>query len=242
MSTREGMRPADIRDARKMNLYPSVTTIIALLDKPGLDSWRVEQGIKAARDDIFARDRLEEDAGDFWVKEVAKASEEYVNWTADFGTELHQGVSHYVRGIPHIGRIEVDVVLQPFCDWLSEHFVAEQTERTFVNPTLGYAGQLDLLGVYDGQRCITDIKTQDFIDVQKAQFHEEYPLQLAGYALGVEEPELPRFSFVVSRSTPGLVAVKQWRDTERDNECWLKLLALWKVWKGYDVGTNKEER
>ena len=31
------MRPTTLRDARKLNLYPSVTTIIRLMDAPGLD-------------------------------------------------------------------------------------------------------------------------------------------------------------------------------------------------------------
>ena len=43
-----GLRPVTLRDARKSGAYPSVTNIISVLAKPGLDAWRVEQGILAA--------------------------------------------------------------------------------------------------------------------------------------------------------------------------------------------------
>ena len=35
---KKGMRSTTIRDARKLNLVPSVTTILQVMDKPGLRS------------------------------------------------------------------------------------------------------------------------------------------------------------------------------------------------------------
>ncbi len=47
-------RPVRIADARKMGLFPSVTTILKVLDKPALQNWRSEQVAAAAM--RFVRD------------------------------------------------------------------------------------------------------------------------------------------------------------------------------------------
>ena len=38
-----GMRKTDIRDARKVNAVPSVTTILSVLAKPQLEAWKINQ-------------------------------------------------------------------------------------------------------------------------------------------------------------------------------------------------------
>ena len=43
-----GMRSATLRDARKVNAFPSVTNILGVLAKPALDAWKQEQAILAA--------------------------------------------------------------------------------------------------------------------------------------------------------------------------------------------------
>lgn len=44
----KGTRPTNLRDARKLGLYPSVTNILSVLAKPGLNAWKQEQAILAA--------------------------------------------------------------------------------------------------------------------------------------------------------------------------------------------------
>ncbi len=41
-------RNTTLRDARKLNLVPSVTTIIGIAAKPALENWKVDQAILAA--------------------------------------------------------------------------------------------------------------------------------------------------------------------------------------------------
>ena len=38
-------RNTNLRDARKLNLVPSVTTILDVAAKPGLVNWQINQGI-----------------------------------------------------------------------------------------------------------------------------------------------------------------------------------------------------
>ena len=41
-------RPTTLRDARKMDLVPSVTTILKVAAKPGLEQWKLEQMLLSA--------------------------------------------------------------------------------------------------------------------------------------------------------------------------------------------------
>ena len=57
-----GMRATTLRDARKLNLIPSVTTIMSCAAKPGLEAWKLNQMLLAAltlprRDDESCADR-----------------------------------------------------------------------------------------------------------------------------------------------------------------------------------------
>ena len=42
------MRRVTLRDARKLNLVPSVTTITGVISKPQLEAWKIEQAILAS--------------------------------------------------------------------------------------------------------------------------------------------------------------------------------------------------
>ena len=44
----KGTRPTSLRDARKLGLFPSVTNVLSILAKPGLEAWKQEQAILAA--------------------------------------------------------------------------------------------------------------------------------------------------------------------------------------------------
>ena len=42
----EGMRPTDVRDAKRLGLLPSVTNILGGLAKPGIDAWKRNQLVR----------------------------------------------------------------------------------------------------------------------------------------------------------------------------------------------------
>ena len=67
-------RPVTLRDARKTLALPSVTNLLGILAKPGLDAWKVEQGIIAAL--TLPRDPAE--PLDQFAKRVAIDSKEQV--------------------------------------------------------------------------------------------------------------------------------------------------------------------
>ena len=42
----DGMRKPTIADARKLKLLPSVTSILKVIDKPALTTWKIEQACR----------------------------------------------------------------------------------------------------------------------------------------------------------------------------------------------------
>jgi hypothetical protein len=55
MTSKEGLRPVTIRDVRRLwkdgtFVVPSVTTILNIYDKSGLNNWRIDQHLNQAYD------------------------------------------------------------------------------------------------------------------------------------------------------------------------------------------------
>ena len=249
MTTKEGNRPPTITDARKLGLLPSVTSILKLLDKPMLNQWRVEQAAKAA----FKSPPLPDERQEDFVSTIILQSEEYTTYAADFGTAIHAGIQFYLRQTrfgeqkkwPATHMFAASIV-EPFIDWLEgQGFACIKAEHSFASE-LGWGGTADLLGTYKSEPCIVDFKTQSFESavapykgLGRPSFYEpDYPLQLAGYALGTGMVEALRISVVISREVPGLATMKIWEDNARWDATYLHLWELWKKikdWKDINV-------
>lgn len=238
-SMRDGMRPATLADARKHypDWKPSTTGILGERDKPQLNDWRVGEGIKVAlgmgvtevTDEVLAA--------------VKRQSEEYRDWAASFGTAVHDGIAtaFKLNGWVMSPLLGVDEIVEGFIKWAEANaLVVNESELSF-SSSLGWGGTIDGLGTYWGEPGLFDWKTQDYGAIgdknQKAVFYDpEWPLQMASYDIGWREagehPEsfqpLPRISFVISRTVPGLVTAKQWPDPERYDAGWL---SLWEHWQ-----------
>lgn len=232
-------RSTTLRDARKMGLYPSVTTIISLLDKPGLRLWQTQEAVRAAlvygKPATFELETLEQR-----VQHIIEASHEKVEQAADFGSEVHLGLSWYLLGVADSfvpTTPERSAVVRQFWEWYtsSGELELERSEHSFVSPA-GFAGTVDFLGLYRGQPVIADFKTQEFERVQDARYYDEHAFQLAGYAVGTGEQHRQRLSIVLSRTVPGLIATKLWpiEEAPRWDAAFELLFALWKLVKNYD--------
>lgn len=235
MTTRDGMRPFDLRDARKVGASPSVTTVIATIDKPGLRTWIRNRDIETALrlpTLIGVEDKIQR------VKDEADA---YVKWSAEFGSQVHLGISLHLQDLavdPGQVMHGVDEIVRAFKLWYrTSGLVCERSEHSFISE-LGFAGTIDFLGTFQGDPCIADFKTQDFDDPKDANLYDEHWLQLAGYAVGTEQRHHKRLSVIISRSTPGLVKLHLWptKDYERHDAAWLSLWEFWQHLKNYYPG------
>ena len=81
-------RNTTLRDARELNLIPSVTTILNVAAKPGLTAWLQEQAILAA----LTLPRDEDEPESVWLKRVVQDSKQQGKDAADKGTEIHEAI------------------------------------------------------------------------------------------------------------------------------------------------------
>lgn len=243
---RTGFRDASLADAREHGWFPSVTTVLQILSKPGLVRWQVNKGIETALNLALPMDK-QAGYSTSVIEDIRKASEEYVEWAADFGTAVHFYVNRTLAGrnileIPPMfpGAEEVaDGLIQ----WFSEQgFEWKYTEKHFANPQLGIAGSMDLAGFRTQALfpAMGDIKTQE---EPLTPHSPEYPLQLSGYCLGMDLPiETERWSFIANRTNPGEVKGYLWQDKDstieetnrRYDAMFLQLLELWFMLNRYD--------
>ena len=87
-------RPTTLRDARKMNLVPSVTTVMKVAAKPGLDVWKNEQLLLAALTLPRAPDESEKD----FIARVVADSKETAKRAAERGTRVHESIERWYGG------------------------------------------------------------------------------------------------------------------------------------------------
>src|SRR5262245_46257086 len=211
-----GNRPVTLRDARKVMAFPSVTNVLGVLAKPGLDAWKIEQGIMAALTlpkapgeplDVFAR-RVVEDMGE----QVEKA--------VDFGSAIHNACEVYALN----KQVPTDPALlacfEPWRRWFDENVERiGSIEQVFVHSEHGYAGRVDMVALLKGIGwCVVDFKTQRVKRSAKGEakptFYEAWPLQLAAYRQAVlatgAKSVTGLVSVVIDSAEPGPVHVRLW--------------------------------
>jgi hypothetical protein len=176
----KGTKVPTLADARKLNLLPSVTTILKVLDKPALNDWRVEQGVLA----VLTTPRLPGESDDVFVHRVLHVEEvqnQESRTARDRGTEIHAALEDYFSGR------DVSPDLKPWIEPAAKA-VLNYGERVTSEKLLvgdGYAGKTDL--VQEGQSVwwIWDFKTTKSLPTKGAWL--EHRLQLAAYAAALSK-------------------------------------------------------
>ena len=109
----KGDRPTSLRDARKLGLFPSVTNVLSILAKPGLEAWKIEQGILAA----LTLPRNEDEPLDDFAKRVVADMSSEVGRAADLGSAVHAAIEGYAQGRWLPEDQEVARLFQPAREW-----------------------------------------------------------------------------------------------------------------------------
>src|SRR5947209_12361551 len=99
-----GNRPVTLADARKLLALPSVTNVLGVLAKPGLDAWKIEQGIMAA----LTLPRLTDEPLDAFAHRVVVDMDEQVEKATDFGSAIHAACEVYAlhKQVPEEARLQ----------------------------------------------------------------------------------------------------------------------------------------
>lgn len=225
-----GVRNTDLRDARKLGLVPSVTTVLGVIAKPALEKWKREQSVYAAltipriegESDAALFARIEADAG-----AQAKAA-------AEEGTRIHDACECLFRGLPFAEqyrahaeavRAKVHELFPGVTDWIAEQSFAHES---------GYGGKVDLHSPSTGIVIDYKGKDGDFSDGKKLAYDQHW--QLGGYSQGLILPAAPGANIFFSRTHPGLVAAHVWSeaDIQAGTRVFNAALQLWKDAKGFD--------
>ena len=251
----KGQRPTSLRDARKLGLFPSVTNVLNVLAKPGLEAWKQEQAILAA----LTLPREEDESLDAFAKRVVTDMTGEVRSAADRGSAIHAAIETYAQGgwIPE--DKEVAGLFEPARQWFeAEVCQVHSVETAAAHLEWGYAGRVDLVATLrcTGRPTVVDFKTQKVRRDKKGRFkpifHDTWPLQLEAYrqALASKDRGLAdaAIASVVIGSTEAVpVAVKVWDDAEKVGffRAFLAARSLWVWQKNYcpvrDAPNDDEE-
>lgn len=140
--------------------YPSVTTILGIQKKEGLEKWRKNVGEEAAK----------------W--EMARAARR--------GKATHTLVEQYLKGEPQVIQ---DVLpnglfklLRPYLDQINN---IHCLEKIMYSHKLTLAGQVDCIAEYNGKLSVIDFKTAN--KERNDDWNKNYYMQCTAYAVMYEE-------------------------------------------------------
>lgn len=203
-------RATTLRDARKMDLVPSVTTILNIAAKPGLMNWIQQQVLMAA----LTLPRGAEEPEEAWIERIMQDSKTATQEAADRGTAMHNVIekrfNKSLDDFPAYADAVYFAVIKEFGneDW--------EVEKSFAHP-MGFGGKVDL----SSKNFVIDFKTKEKID-EKTTTYDEHLMQLAAYRVGLGIPAAQCANVFVDLAGN----VKIIRHSEED---------LVKAWKMFDA-------
>ncbi len=229
-------RDTTLRDARKLNLVPSVTTTIGGADKPALAPYFQKQVLDAciARPYDFSYDEKE------YRAHIMQQSKIHSTKAAKAGTAIHDALEQYYlgKGLEDSMR----AICEPVIELLDNFFgiIRWEPERSFSHP-LGFGGKVDMSA--DG--IILDFKTKDTDDISKMVIYDEHGMQTAAYAVGLHNGIDPpyktkRYNLFISTQVPGLLKLEESTDFKRDWGMFEALLNYWQLKNKYIPGELNE--
>ncbi len=214
-----GMRSVTLRDARKVNALPSVTNVLGVLAKPGLEGWKQEQAILAA----LTLPKREDEPLDAFARRVVEDMGEQVRSAADLGSSVHAAIEVYLQTGESPENPDILRLFAPVKLWIDEHVERiGLVETVAVHSQFGFAGRIDLVAKLKstGTWAVIDFKTQkmkpDKKGVYQASYYETWPLQLMAYFKALNSAgECSRrlediASVVINSVEPTPVHVKVW--------------------------------
>ncbi len=241
-------RPTTLRDARKLNLVPSVTNILGVIAKPELTAWLQEQAVMAA----LTLPRIAGETEDAFAKRVVTDSLTTRDGAADFGTAFHHGAERVAHTL-EVDRADLlSAWLNRYRDWFQANALTTRwTEKVLVHQEWGYAGTADLLIEHAVHGLtLVDFKTTKLKvlpDGQRAKFspYKTWCYQLAAYRRAL----LPSLGFgttsgepvkcmnlVINSVEPSAPIEHVWSESEMQRG-WTAFEAarrLWSIEKNYD--------
>lgn len=195
-------RATTLRDARELNLCPSVTTVMGVAAKPGLENWKMTQFGLA----LMTLPKLPDESIDDFIKRAQEdAKQEAINAAAG-GTDIHGAIECFYQGKPYPEEFRPWVkraaaVIEEHCgvqQWASEKSFAYLTPRA-------HGGKVDL----HSQFWTIDIKTKEGnVETSPQKLWDEHPTQVGTYRRGLRTPGARGAILFIGRDEPSAQLVE----------------------------------
>lgn len=215
------MRPVTLRDAKKLDLVPSVTTITRIVSSPGLDQWKQRQVLMAA----LTLPKIDGESDNDYISRILADAQEQARKAAEKGTSIHGAIEKFLR--KEFVDPEYKPYIMPVLDEMERRgwLVGVQVEHSFAHP-LGFGGKTD----FRNNIVLSDFKTKEFTDTSKQLAWPEHCWQLSAYRFGLQAQHLECYNVFISTNKPGLFHFHKWpeEEIEKGLQVFLSMLDLWK--------------
>lgn len=215
-------RPTTLRDARKMDLVPSVTTVMKIAAKPGLEAWKLDQMLLAA----LTLPRREGEGEKDFINRISADSRQTGKQAAERGTRVHESIERWYKGDTDV---EHPAIAKAFQDEVVKHFgdIQDwQVEKSFTS-LQGYGGKVDLCSK---SGFVLDAKSKEFGPEDAVVGYDEHLMQLASYRVGLGMPQARCANVFASVNHPGIIKIVEWTEEELVKG-WIMFKCLLDFWQ-----------
>lgn len=222
------MRNTTLRDARVMNLVPSVSGIIGVMASEGLVQWRINNTLMSA----LTLPKIEGETVDQFGERVKVDSKEQSAQAMDTGTRIHKSIELYMQGERDV---EFPLHAESVVKAMEKHFGERPWEGEVSFAHKHYGGKTDCID-FLGDGIVIDFKSKDFTDPAKVVAYDNLPMQLSAYREGFLKPKARCANIFVSVQNPELTKVIEYRDEELQR-AWAMFqccLRLWQLKNNYE--------
>ena len=231
-----GDRDTTLRDARKLGLLPSVTTITKALAAPALEAWKTRQALEAAYDSPPAFGESVQDCQKFWLNKAEMAGQKRM----EFGTKIHDSIEWALSpAVWYDERVETPIGeihnLSTFVNPVVEMFSDNKWKIVGLEQVLvgqGYAGKTDVIYIGQDEYGIIDFKTTK--DATKPFIPATYKMQIAMYHVaehgGIDDKAAGYNIFISTEENVGAVKAVRY-DAEELRKAWKAAQGLIAAWQ-----------
>ena len=217
-------RPTTLRDARTLNLLPSVTGIIRLAAAPGLENWKQNQILLSA----MTLPRVEGELDESFMRRVVDDSREQAKRAAQRGEDIHGAIECHYRG---------SFYAEKYNPWVSESCEELRTKCGLENAWLPeksyaykamYGCRIDL----HSNDWLVDVKTKERRD--QLDIYDEHCMQLAANAKASGQPIKHHGILFVGRDEPWAELIRvEPKDIQRGWDMFMGLFMYWQAKTGH---------
>jgi hypothetical protein len=218
------MRPTTLRDARKLNLAPSVSMIMQCAASPALTNYFKNQVAMAAAENP----REPTEGSQAYMDRILAISRVHSETARDLGTEIHGSIERAMKDTVWIPRPEASAAIKTLGEWCGHD--SYHVEKSFCH-IMGYGGKCDV----HKSGFVADFKTKDFDDSWTPAIYDNHHMQLAAYRQGFGLQTARCAIIYVSTKIPGLTHLVEapQDDLAQGWEMFKALLLYWQAKNKY---------